>query len=244
MKVFSFTAKGLRKTNEDYIKSEILSDSISLHIVADGMGGHKAGDFASKYTVEVFLDAVIHSKEHNMISIMNEAVDIANRALIKKAEEIPEYGGMGTTLVVATIQNRTILIANIGDSRLYIINDELRQITRDHSLVQEMVSLGELDKQDAKNHENKNIITRAIGADLNLVPDFFEIELESEDYILICSDGLTNMMDDDEIKMIIQQECSLEEKAKRLIDVANNNGGKDNIAVVLVKPNFDEVNLC
>lgn len=235
-----------RKMNQDYVFSSTsaIGNLPNLFIVADGMGGHNAGDYASKYTVEVFVDAVRQADSGNPITIMKEAVDKANRSLIDKAEEASELTGMGTTLVVATIIGTILYISNVGDSRLYIINDEARQITRDHSLVEEMVNLGELDKRSAKHHEKKNIITRAIGADKDLTADFFEIELSPNDTILLCSDGLSNMIDDEVMKEIITKDAILSDKANKLIEEANINGGKDNIAVILIEPNFNEVNLC
>ena len=149
--------------------------------------------------------------------------------------------GMGTTLVVATVIGDSIYIANVGDSRLYLVNEEIQQITRDHSLVAEMVNMGEIDKKSARTHEKKNIITRAIGADSELVADYFEIEYSSGDIILMCSDGLTNMVEDEDIKNIINKGEELDLTAHKLVDTANNNGGKDNISVLLVRLNHDEV---
>ncbi|MCI6498423.1 Stp1/IreP family PP2C-type Ser/Thr phosphatase [Lachnospiraceae bacterium HCP1S3_C3] len=243
MKSYAITDKGIkRRTNQDYVfaTDEAVGNLPNLYIVADGMGGHKAGDFASKYTVGAFIDAVRNSREENPISIIDEAVKIANTTLIEKASENVEMKGMGTTLVVATIIEDSIYIANVGDSRLYLIDDDIHQITRDHSLVEEMVNMGELDKKSARTHEKKNIITRAVGADLELIADYFEIEYSEGDIILMCSDGLSNMIEDEDIRDIIIQgnPDKLEETAHKLIDTANNNGGKDNIAVVLVKPEY------
>lgn len=237
MKSYAITDKGIkRRTNQDYVfaTDEAVGNLPNLYIVADGMGGHKAGDFASKYTVNAFIDAVRNSREENPISIIDEAVRIANISLIEKASENVEMKGMGTTLVVATIIGDSIYIANVGDSRLYLIDSDIHQITRDHSLVEEMVNLGELDKKSARTHEKKNIITRAVGADLELIADYFEIEYSKDDIILMCSDGLSNMIEDEDIRDIINQRKSLEDTAHKLIDTANDNGGKDNIAVVLV----------
>ena len=126
---------------------------------------------------------------------------------------------------------------NIGDSRLYLLNDKgtIRQITQDHSLVEEKILRGEIDRRDAKNHPEKNVITRALGAVEQAVPDFFEVELEPGDYVVLCSDGLTNMVEDSSIKdIILEEETSLEEKAEKLIGLANENGGRDNISLILV----------
>ena len=125
-------------------------------------------------------------------------------------------------------------IANVGDSRLYIINDEIRQITRDHSLVEEMVRMGGIDREMAKHHPDKNIITRAIGGLDTVEIDFFNEELKAGDLVLMCSDGLTNMLEDEEIRQIVRERISIEEKASRLVNAANDHGGKDNIAVILI----------
>lgn len=228
-----------RNTNQDYVfcSMQSIGNLPNLFIVADGMGGHKAGDFASRYTVEMFLESVGNSKEENPISIMEEAIKIANISLIQKSRESIEREGMGTTFVVATIYGNSIYIANIGDSRLYLVNqDTIQQITRDHSLVEEMINMGELDRKNARTHSKKNIITRAIGADSEVVPDFFEVEYQKGDIVLMCSDGLSNMIDDDDMKEIINGEGSLQDKVMKLIDTANENGGRDNISVVLVTP--------
>lgn len=244
LKSYAITDVGVkRKSNQDFVFSsdEPVGNLPNLYIVADGMGGHRAGDFASRYTVEAFTDTVRNSREENPISIIDEAVNVANLALIDKASENVEMKGMGTTLVVATVIGDSIYIANVGDSRLYLVNEEIQQITRDHSLVAEMVNMGEIDKKSARTHEKKNIITRAIGADSELVADYFEIEYSSGDIILMCSDGLTNMVEDEDIKNIINKGEELDLTAHKLVDTANNNGGKDNISVLLVRLNHDEV---
>lgn len=239
MKAYAKTDIGAkRQTNQDYIfcSMQPVGSLPNLFIVADGMGGHKAGDLASRYTVEKFLDSVKGSEAENPISIIEEAVRYANLALMDKAKESIDYEGMGTTLVVATFIDKSLYIANVGDSRLYIVNNEIQQITRDHSLVEEMINLGEIDRRNARTYEKKNIITRAIGVDSEVVADFFEVEYSKGDIILMCSDGLSNMIEDEDMKMIINEGNDVSEIANKLIEVANNNGGKDNISVVLVEP--------
>lgn len=239
MKAYAKTDIGAkRQTNQDYIfcSMQPVGSLPNLFIVADGMGGHKAGDLASRYTVEKFLDSVKGSEAENPISIIEEAVRYANLALMDKAKESIDYEGMGTTLVVATFIDKSLYIANVGDSRLYIVNNEIQQITRDHSLVEEMINLGEIDRRNARTHEKKNIITRAIGVDSEVVADFFEVEYSKGDIILMCSDGLSNMIEDEDMKMIINEGNDVSEIANKLIEVANNNGGKDNISIVLVEP--------
>lgn len=247
MKAYAKTDIGAkRQTNQDYVfcSMQPVGSLPNLFIVADGMGGHKAGDLASRYTVEEFLEVVRKSKADNPITIIEEAVTKANLLLIQKSKESIDYEGMGTTLVVATIIGKSIFIANVGDSRLYLINNEIQQITRDHSLVEEMINLGEIDRKKARTHEKKNIITRAIGVDSEVVADFFEIDYSAGDIILMCSDGLSNMIEDDEIKLIVNQGNDLSEISNKLIEVANKNGGRDNISVVLVEPDDEEVKAC
>lgn len=247
MKAYGKTDIGAkRNTNQDYVfcSMQPVGSLPNLFIVADGMGGHKAGDLASRYTVETFLEIVRNSKEKNPITVIEQAVREANTALIKKAKESIDYDGMGTTLVVSTIVEKELYIANVGDSRLYLVNNEIQQITRDHSLVEEMINLGEIDRKNARTHEKKNIITRAIGVDTEIEADFFEVDYEPGDIIMMCSDGLSNMIDDDDMKDIINQGNELSDIAQSLIDTANRNGGKDNISVILVQPDYDEVKTC
>lgn len=247
MKAYAKTDIGAkRQTNQDYVfcSMQPVGSLPNLFIVADGMGGHKAGDLASRYTVEEFLEVVENSTEENPITVIEEAVSKANILLIEKSKESIDYEGMGTTLVVATIIGKSIIIANVGDSRLYLVNNEIQQITRDHSLVEEMISLGEIDRKNARTHEKKNIITRAIGVESEVLADFFEVDYSEGDMVLMCSDGLTNMIEDEDIKTIINQGNDLEKIADRLIEVANKNGGKDNISVVLIEPDYEEVKVC
>jgi protein phosphatase len=142
---------------------------------------------------------------------------------------------MGTTLVLAAIFGNVLKVANVGDSRLYTIGDGIQQITRDHSLVEEMVSSGELNRADARIDTRKNIITRAIGGDLHVEAEMFSVELKPADYVLMCSDGLSNMVDDEHICQIVKESADIEVAARKLISTANDNGGRDNISVVLIK---------
>lgn len=247
MKTFSITDVGQKRNmNQDYVytSENPVGNLPNLFVVADGMGGHNAGDFASKYTVKQLVKLIESSQETNPVKIMRQSIELANMQLLQKANENSELMGMGTTLVAATIVKEYIYIANIGDSRLYIINSGIRQITKDHSLVEEMIRLGEIDREDAKNHPDKNIITRAIGAAEEVSVDFFEMKLEKDDTVLMCSDGLTNMIDDDEICQIIKNQKTPEQKAQKLVETANNNGGKDNIAVIIIEPYVSEVKIC
>lgn len=239
LKTFSMTDIGKkRQLNQDYVyTSEMPVGPLpNLFLVADGMGGHQAGDYASRYTVETVIESVSTSKETDPKLILQEAIREANRRVFEKSLEDAQLNGMGTTLVAATCNARNeLVIANVGDSRLYLAGDELRQITRDHSLVEEMIRMGGLARNDARNHPDKNIITRAIGVRASVEMDFFIEHLKENETMLMCTDGLTNMLEDDEILMILHSRRDIVEKAEELIKAANNNGGKDNIAVVLVE---------
>ena len=198
MKSFAITDVGKRRElNEDYIytSEKMIGNLSNLFIVADGMGGHNAGDYASKHTVEKVVETVEELKnEWDIEEIIQEAIYRANAYIYEKSREDMSLRGMGTTLVVAAIKNQEVTVANIGDSRMYVVNRDITQITKDHSLVEEMVTMGGLDKEAARNHPDKNIITRAIGVKEFVLADFFEVKLEKEDKILLCTDGLTNML--------------------------------------------------
>ncbi|MDO4966440.1 MAG: Stp1/IreP family PP2C-type Ser/Thr phosphatase [Lachnospiraceae bacterium] len=207
----------------------------NLFIVADGMGGHKAGDYASAYTVNAIEREVELCEDSQPVKIIDNAIKCANKEIFDKAHAEEDFAGMGTTVVVATVEDNILYVGNVGDSRLYVIDDSINQITKDHSLVEEMVRVGEIKREDARLHPDKNIITRAIGADENVVADFFEVELKPKDIVLMCSDGLTNMVEDNDILSIVKSKDNVKDIADELIRVANHNGGKDNIGVVLVQ---------
>ncbi len=238
MKAFSITDIGERReVNQDYVfcSESPVGKFPNLFIVADGMGGHNAGDYASRYCVEYFKQRIEESESELVISSMEAALKETNASLIKIAKERAELEGMGTTIVVATIFDKEMYVANVGDSRLYVVGQSMRQITVDHSLVEAMVRTGELDRDQARVHPIKNVITRAVGANEHLEPDFFEVSLKEGDVVLMCSDGLTNMLEDEEIEKIIRESDCLETASRILVDRANQNGGKDNIAVVIIK---------
>ncbi len=239
MKSFSVTDIGRERTvNQDYVfccEHEI-GRLPNLFIVADGMGGHNAGDYASKHSVEAVIDYIKNCDESTCISILNQAIQHANKLIRKKAEEDSSLEGMGTTFVAATVYDYRLIVANIGDSRLYVISDTIKQITRDHSLVEMMVENGEINPEEARVHPNKNIVTRAIGGiDNNALVDFFEIDLHKGEIVLLCSDGLSNMLEDKNIFQTVKQyEANLEVAGRALVDKANEQGGKDNIAIILM----------
>ena len=227
-----------RQLNQDfiYLSETPIGNLPNVFIVADGMGGHNAGDYASRYAVETVVEEIGSSFEKNPVRILGRAIDKANALIRERAREDAAYNGMGTTMVIATCIGRYLEVANVGDSRLYVVNNGIRQITRDHSLVEEMVRMGGIDRAAARNHPDKNIITRAIGANDTVEADFFTVELTAGDIVLLCSDGLTNMLEDEEIREILSGPGELAQKAQRLIEAANAHGGKDNIAIILIEP--------
>ena len=235
-----------RVVNQDYVFSclEPIGNLPNLFIVADGMGGHQAGDFASSYSVKKFLESVSLSLQKNPHKIFEDAIRYANRELIEKSKGNPDLRGMGTTLVALTIIGEKAYVANVGDSRLYCMEDVLTQVTIDHSLVQEMIRIGELSKEDARFHPDKNIITRAVGAGKDIRPDFFEFTMTKKSILLMCSDGLSNMVDDRQLAALLKSVKTPEKIGKKLIEAANRNGGKDNIAVIVINSDSGEVVEC
>ena len=248
MKIYAMTDVGRRReVNQDYVyvTDRPIGPFPNLLTVADGMGGHKAGDFASSYTVNVLKDELKKTPMDKPEEILRSVVSIANHKLIEAASRDIKLEGMGTTLVAATVVGNTLYFANVGDSRLYLINDKIRQLSKDHSLVEEMVRLGGIKAEEARNHPDKNIITRALGAEKTVDVDFFDLKLEKGCTILMCSDGLSNMVEDEKIQEIISDpEADIDQKGSALLREANQNGGKDNIAVVLVEPFTNEVEAC
>lgn len=232
-----------RQLNQDfiYLSETPIGNLPNVFIVADGMGGHNAGDYASRYAVETVVEEIGASFEKNPVKIMGRAIDEANTLIRKRAQEDISLNGMGTTMVIATCMGRYLEVANVGDSRLYVIHpDKIEQITQDHSLVEEMVRMGGIDRASARNHPDKNIITRAIGARDYVEADFFNLELQTGDIILLCSDGLTNMVEDEIIYRILTNDKRLKDRVEELVETANQNGGKDNISVIVIEPLEDE----
>ncbi len=213
----------------------------NLFIVADGMGGHNAGDFASRYAVECFLSYIKNSKPDALIRMVDEGIKYANKKIMEKAAEDENLRGMGTTMVVAYIEDGQLFVANIGDSRLYLLDKQINQVTEDHSFVATLVRAGELTPAEARVHPDKNVITRAVGAAENAKVDFFEVDLEPGDQILMCSDGLSNMVEDEVLYDIVKN-TYIGDVVDGLIDEAKRNGGSDNIAVIVIDPFDVEVN--
>ncbi len=246
MVFFAKTDKGRkRRMNQDYVfaTDQAIGSLPNLFLLADGMGGHKAGDYASRFAVEELKSYIAEgSNEHPSIQLIQDAITDVNERLYKLSSEDENLNGMGTTLVTAFIDGNNLTVSNIGDSRAYLIHgNSIRQITRDHSYVEEMIRRGFMRRGSKDYLDSRNIITRAVGIEKKVSADFFEIELSDGDYLLMCSDGLTNMVDNESIRNIIRERSSVQEKVQALIDMANINGGKDNIGIVLVDPYREEV---
>lgn len=237
----------VRKINQDYIfvSTRKIGPLPNLFLVADGMGGHNAGEFASRFLVETLVQQV--KEQHasaEEVCTLKEGIQAANQLLYQKSMEDSVLSGMGTTLVAAVYSKETLYVANVGDSRLYVIGDSIRQITRDHSYVEEMVALGRMKRGSREYWQNKNIITRAVGTSPKVMVDFFETELKKTESILLCSDGLSNMVEENKIHRIVKHAPSLEAAGQILIDRANANGGTDNISLVLASPRERGVKPC
>ena len=225
--------------NQDYVYSSErpVGNLPNLFLVADGMGGHNAGDYASRAAVRTIVESASASPLTDPVRILQEAIQAANTLIYERADGSAELQGMGTTVVAACCQGERLYVANVGDSRLYVAGSQgIRQITRDHSWVEEMIVRGGSGRAEARNHPDKNIITRAVGTEDVVKVDLFEVDLEKEDEILMCTDGLTNMLDDEEIRMILDGARDIVEKAQELVRAANERGGRDNISVILIDP--------
>ncbi len=239
MRVYCETNKGLmRENNEDSLIVEE-SDKYNLYAVADGMGGHKAGEVASSIAIETIRDCFkksIDKEDFKAPSFIIESIDAANSKIRQEAMSNEECSGMGTTITMAVVDLSLSIayLANVGDSRAYIIKDnEIIQITEDHTYVNELLKDGKITLEEAKHHPKRNVITRAVGSEEFVQADIFEIELFDNDVILLCTDGLTTHLPDEQILSTIK-EYGCSESVQRLIKLANDNGGTDNITIIIV----------
>ena len=241
MQSWGLTDKGcVRKMNQDAYDIQQLDRNTLLCVVCDGMGGAKSGNIASSLAVDVFSQEIKRTWTPNMEwdkadQMMKSAVKLANFTVYDQARQFEEFEGMGTTLVAALIRGWKISLVNVGDSRAYRISQNgIRQITKDHSVVQMMVDRGELTPEAAKRYPGKNLITRAVGTESSVVCDVFRQELNRGDFLLLCSDGLSNLMDDQEILFEVVHGVNKERCCKRLLDIAVSRGCPDNFTCVLV----------
>ena len=237
MQIYSKTDKGkVRSTNQDAFFAGRISETEVIAIICDGMGGAKAGNIASETAVKVILDYVTNSyrigmDENQIEKMLKNAIESANIDVYDMAQKSPDYYGMGTTAVVAFCKGDKVIIAHAGDSRAYLIGDTITQITRDHSIVQSLLEQGEITEEDAKLHPEKNIITRAIGAEENILSDSDIIDVSAGETVLLCTDGLNNYVDKDTIFATVKS-TACENLPDELIRLANKNGGGDNITVI------------
>ena len=238
MKSFGLTDIGKkRKINQDYLffSDEAVGCFPNLYIVADGMGGHRAGDKASSYSVTIFVELARKTERELPFLSMEKILKQVNKEVFQLSQREEEYSGMGTTFVVATVVDKVVYVMNVGDSRLYYYDGKLKQVTMDHSLVEELVRAGELNRLESRNHPQKNIITKAVGVSETIQPDFFMLDIEEGEKILLCSDGLTNMVDDEKLEEIMSEPEELNQMAQECINEALFYGGLDNIAVVIAQ---------
>ncbi|WP_125605571.1 Stp1/IreP family PP2C-type Ser/Thr phosphatase [Lapidilactobacillus bayanensis] len=247
MKIAYLTDIGKRReNNQDYVSVFKNKAGVLFGIVADGMGGHLGGDVASEMAVSQighdFLETGF-AKIHDLRDWLLDELTNENSRLINVSSKFSDLTGMGTTFVAIMVVDNHYLVTNIGDSRGYLLRDgKLKQITEDHSLVNELVKYGKISPEQAKNHPQKNVITRTLGISKDVQPDSTHGTWHQDDLFLLCTDGLTNMVPDEDIeKILTTEDISLDEKAQRLIVQANVNGGLDNISVLLVQPAATDV---
>lgn len=230
----------VRKQNQDAFRMEKLDHGALLCVVCDGMGGAKSGNIASSLAAEVFVEEVRRvwkplMDQEKIDQMLRSAAKLANFTVYDQAAQFAEFDGMGTTLVAVFIKNRKATFVNVGDSRAYGINQEgITQITKDHSLAQLMVDRGELTSETSKTFPGKNYITRAIGTEPIILCDIFHRDLHKGDFILLCSDGLSNLMDDQEILFEVVHGVNKQQCCKRLLNIAKNRGAPDNVTSVLI----------
>ena len=230
-----------RVINEDRAAFFERSDTLKLAILADGMGGHNAGDVASEMAVVQFekffieAEASIFENEDSIKKWLKQSVSTLNYEMYQYSLTHENCHGMGTTLIVAVITNKQIIVSHVGDSRVYTFtNDETLLVTRDHSYVNMLLELGQISEEEARMHPKKNAILKAVGTESTIAPDFYNISINHSMHVLICSDGLSNKLSEGEVAAILALSLSLEEKGKKLVQLANDSGGEDNISFVLI----------
>ena len=229
----------VRSQNQDTYLIEQLDRNSVLCVVCDGMGGAKSGNVASTLAAEVFVEEVRQTwipgmKQDDAEQMLRSAVKLANFTVYDQAQQLEEFSGMGTTLVALLIQGKEATIVNIGDSRVYLVgHNGIQRLTRDHSLVQMMIDRGDLTPAQAKTYPGKNFITRAVGTEPVAICDVFHLDVERGDCLLMCSDGLSNMIDDQEILFEVAHGINKQYCCQRLLDIAKNRGAPDNVTAVL-----------
>ena len=242
MQSWGLTDQGcVRTQNQDAYQIAQLDRNSLLCVVCDGMGGAKSGNIASSLAVDVFIQEVrrfwmANSTQEKIDQMLQSAVKLANFTVYDQAQQFEEFDGMGTTLVAALIRGRKCTVVNVGDSRVYLANENgIRQITKDHSLVQMMVDRGDLTPELAKSYPGKNYITQAVGTESMVMCDLYHLDVAKGDYLLLCSDGLSNLLDDQEILFEIVHGVKKQNCCKRLLDIAKMRGAPDNVTCVLIE---------
>ena len=242
MQSWGLTDQGcVRSQNQDAYQIVQLDRNALLCVVCDGMGGAKSGNIASTLAVDVFVQEVrrfwmANSTQEKINQMLQSAVKLANFTVYDQSKQFEEFDGMGTTLVAALIRGRKATVVNVGDSRMYLANEDgIRQITRDHSLVQMMVDRGDLTPEQAKSYPGKNYITQAVGTESMILYDLYQLDVSKGDYLLLCSDGLSNLLDDQEILFEIVHGVKKQNCCKRLLEIAKTRGAPDNVTSVLIE---------
>ncbi|WP_341456641.1 Stp1/IreP family PP2C-type Ser/Thr phosphatase [Clostridium oryzae] len=226
-----------RELNEDYMAS-YTSDSLNIYIIADGMGGHNAGEVASKTAVESVIEYVKKAEQISDIgNLLKRAIIYANDEVNKLSQQDDQLNGMGTTITACITDGDNYIVANVGDSSCYVLADKkLIKVTKDHSLVQQLIDEGSITEDEGKNHPNKNIITRAVGTGSDIEVDLFELDTNNLEKIILCTDGLTNEIELDDMSRILDESNSDNMQACReLVELAKKNGGRDNITVMVIE---------
>lgn len=243
--IFGQTDVGsVRAENQDAYRVGLLSQGVRYAVVCDGMGGAAGGSVASRLAADLIEERLKSGYRENMsekslLRMLETTIAAANALVYDEAMADADLRGMGTTAVVVVVRGDTVFTAHIGDSRIYLVNDDMIQLTTDHSVVQEMIEKGQLTPEEAKHHPRKNLITRAIGVDSRVTSDLQVLTVEATDGLLLCSDGLSNMVEPNEMMTIIRDTEIPAEIPSRLVDAANAAGGMDNITAVWIPPESD-----
>ncbi len=237
---WGITDKGaVRPQNQDGFYLDIPSEQLAVGVVCDGMGGARAGNIASLIAVETFVDALQNLQEGVELppgAVLTQAAEAANSAVYRRALEDPDCRGMGTTMVAAMVVEQTAYLLNIGDSRCYYISGEgIQRVTRDHSVVEDMVARGDITPEEARTHPRKNLITRALGSEPRVRADLYEQNLTPGDFLLLCSDGLSNVVTDQELLYEVLHGGEPEGCCRRLLDITLSRGAPDNVTAVLIE---------
>ena len=237
---WGITDKGaVRTQNQDGYYLDVPSEHLAVGVVCDGMGGAKAGNVASLVAVETFVDALKEmgsQEESRPAAVLAQAAETANSAVFHRAGAAPDCRGMGTTTVAALVVERMAYLLNIGDSRAYHVNDQgIARLTRDHSVVEDMVARGDITPEEARNHPRKNLITRALGSEEHIRADLYEKELQPGDFLLLCSDGLSNIVTDQELLYEVIHGGEPADCCQRLLNITMSRGAPDNVTAVLIQ---------